>query len=155
MTHILKVGGKFVAKIFRGKDTSLLYCQVICISVRLLNLLVYPNSHLCCALVTLCFMQLKLFFSQVTFAKPKSSRNSSIGNSFIPPERRFIHVFSVSCWWKNGKCFCGLTDIYLSLSFVKQRRLQFVRIIHLLKGSRRKIFTTCLRKWGLLQELTT
>ena len=26
-----------------------------------------------------CFMQLKLFFSQVTFAKPKSSRNSSIG----------------------------------------------------------------------------
>jgi hypothetical protein len=26
-------------------------------------------------------MQLKLFFSQVTFAKPKSSRNSSIGES--------------------------------------------------------------------------
>ncbi|GJN39297.1 hypothetical protein PR202_gb28406 [Eleusine coracana subsp. coracana] len=48
VTHVLKVGGKFVAKIFRGKDTSLLYCQ------------------------------LKLFFSQVTFAKPKSSRNSSI-----------------------------------------------------------------------------
>ncbi|KAI8015888.1 putative tRNA (cytidine(32)/guanosine(34)-2'-O)-methyltransferase [Camellia lanceoleosa] len=35
-------------KIFRGKDTSLLYCQ------------------------------LKLFFTDVTFAKPKSSRNSSI-----------------------------------------------------------------------------
>jgi len=51
VTHVLKVGGKFVAKIFRGKDTSLLYCQ------------------------------LKLFFSQVTFAKPKSSRNSSIGKS--------------------------------------------------------------------------
>jgi tRNA (cytidine32/guanosine34-2'-O)-methyltransferase len=28
VTHVLKVGGKFVAKIFRGKDTSLLYCQV-------------------------------------------------------------------------------------------------------------------------------
>jgi 23S rRNA U2552 (ribose-2'-O)-methylase RlmE/FtsJ len=28
------------------------------------------------------FMQLKLFFSQVTFAKPKSSRNSSIGKSY-------------------------------------------------------------------------
>lgn len=50
VTHILKVGGKFIAKIFRGKDTSLLYCQ------------------------------LKLFFTEVTFAKPKSSRNSSIGN---------------------------------------------------------------------------
>ncbi|CAH8334473.1 unnamed protein product [Eruca vesicaria subsp. sativa] len=41
-------GGKFIAKIFRGKDTSLLYCQ------------------------------LKLFFPTVTYAKPKSSRNSSI-----------------------------------------------------------------------------
>ncbi|KAF3656925.1 putative desiccation-related protein PCC13-62-like [Capsicum annuum] len=49
VTHILKGGGKFIAKIFRGKDTSLLYCQ------------------------------LKLFFTEVTFAKPKSSRNSSIG----------------------------------------------------------------------------
>lgn len=28
VTHILKRGGKFIAKIFRGKDTSLLYCQV-------------------------------------------------------------------------------------------------------------------------------
>ncbi|KAE9455140.1 hypothetical protein C3L33_12966, partial [Rhododendron williamsianum] len=27
VTHILKEGGKFIAKIFRGKDTSLLYCQ--------------------------------------------------------------------------------------------------------------------------------
>ncbi|KAF5177219.1 Ftsj rna methyltransferase-like protein, partial [Thalictrum thalictroides] len=48
VTHVLREGGKFIAKIFRGKDTSLLYCQ------------------------------LKLFFSVVTFAKPKSSRNSSI-----------------------------------------------------------------------------
>uniref|UniRef100_A0A0E0LFE4 Putative tRNA (cytidine(32)/guanosine(34)-2'-O)-methyltransferase n=1 Tax=Oryza punctata TaxID=4537 RepID=A0A0E0LFE4_ORYPU len=61
VTHVLKVGGKFVAKIFRGKDTSLLYCQ------------------------------LKLFFSQVTFAKPKSSRNSSIEafavcENYSPPE---------------------------------------------------------------------
>ncbi|XP_030475094.2 putative tRNA (cytidine(32)/guanosine(34)-2'-O)-methyltransferase [Syzygium oleosum] len=48
VTHVLKEGGKFIAKIFRGKDTSLLYCQ------------------------------LKLFFPIVTFAKPKSSRNSSI-----------------------------------------------------------------------------
>lgn len=41
-------GGKFVAKIFRGKDTSLLYSQ------------------------------LRVFFKKVSLAKPASSRNSSI-----------------------------------------------------------------------------
>lgn len=47
-THVLQEGGNFVAKIFRGKDVSLLYSQ------------------------------LRLFFKRVTIAKPKSSRNSSI-----------------------------------------------------------------------------
>jgi tRNA (cytidine32/guanosine34-2'-O)-methyltransferase len=49
-THVLKISptSKFVAKIFRGKD------------------------------VTLLFAQLKLFFAQVTVSKPRSSRNSSI-----------------------------------------------------------------------------
>jgi len=47
-THVLKPGGTFVAKIFRGKD------------------------------VTLLFSQLRLFFPLVTCAKPRSSRNSSI-----------------------------------------------------------------------------
>lgn len=47
-THVLKKGGDFVAKIFRGKD------------------------------VTLLFAQLRLFFENVTVAKPRSSRNSSI-----------------------------------------------------------------------------
>ncbi|XP_068634970.1 uncharacterized protein [Aristolochia californica] len=61
VTHVLRKGGKFVAKIFRGKDTSLLYCQ------------------------------LKLFFPVVTFAKPKSSRNSSIEafavcENYSPPD---------------------------------------------------------------------
>ncbi|KAG6435756.1 hypothetical protein SASPL_100631 [Salvia splendens] len=61
VTHILKRGGKFIAKVFRGKDTSLLYCQ------------------------------LKLFFTEVTFAKPKSSRNSSIEafvvcENYSPPD---------------------------------------------------------------------
>ncbi|KAL5710407.1 tRNA (cytidine(32)/guanosine(34)-2'-O)-methyltransferase [Ranunculus cassubicifolius] len=61
VSHVLRDGGKFIAKIFRGKDTSLLYCQ------------------------------LKIFFSVVTFAKPKSSRNSSIEafavcENYSPPE---------------------------------------------------------------------
>ncbi|XP_051130701.1 putative tRNA (cytidine(32)/guanosine(34)-2'-O)-methyltransferase [Andrographis paniculata] len=61
VTHILKKGGTFIAKVFRGKDTSLLYSQ------------------------------LKLFFMEVTFAKPKSSRNSSIEAfvvcvNYSPPE---------------------------------------------------------------------
>merc|ERR1712112_609594 len=47
-THVLKPGGTFVAKIFRGKDVSLLYSQ------------------------------LRIFFPMVTIAKPRSSRNSSI-----------------------------------------------------------------------------
>lgn len=47
-THVLKPGGTFVAKIFRGRDVSLL------------------------------FSQLRVFFPEVTIAKPKSSRNSSI-----------------------------------------------------------------------------
>lgn len=47
-THVLRPGGTLCAKIFRGKDTTLLYSQ------------------------------LQLFFSDVTVAKPKSSRNSSI-----------------------------------------------------------------------------
>ncbi|KAF9579479.1 putative tRNA (cytidine(32)/guanosine(34)-2'-O)-methyltransferase [Lunasporangiospora selenospora] len=47
-THVLRPGGSFVAKIFRGKDITLLYTQ------------------------------LKIFFPNVTCSKPRSSRNSSI-----------------------------------------------------------------------------
>ncbi len=48
-THVLKSGGTFVAKIFRGKDVTLLYAQ------------------------------LKIFFAdEVVVAKPRASRNSSI-----------------------------------------------------------------------------
>lgn len=46
--HVLRPGGAFVAKIFRGRDVSLLYAQ------------------------------LRSFFKHVVIAKPKSSRNSSI-----------------------------------------------------------------------------
>uniref|UniRef100_A0A1A8AHH9 Putative tRNA (cytidine(32)/guanosine(34)-2'-O)-methyltransferase n=1 Tax=Nothobranchius furzeri TaxID=105023 RepID=A0A1A8AHH9_NOTFU len=60
-THVLKPGGTFVAKIFRGKDVTLLYSQ------------------------------LKIFFSTVTCSKPRSSRNSSIEafvvcQNYCPPE---------------------------------------------------------------------
>lgn len=50
--NVLRPGGNFVAKIFRGRDVSLLYSQLRC------------------------------FFQEVTVAKPKSSRNSSI-ESFV------------------------------------------------------------------------
>jgi tRNA (cytidine32/guanosine34-2'-O)-methyltransferase len=52
-THVLRRGGKFVAKIFRGRDVGLLYAQ------------------------------LRVFFKHVVVAKPRSSRNSSIGKFFI------------------------------------------------------------------------
>ncbi|XP_053328779.1 putative tRNA (cytidine(32)/guanosine(34)-2'-O)-methyltransferase [Spea bombifrons] len=60
-THVLRRGGTFVAKIFRGKDVTLLYSQ------------------------------LKIFFREVTCAKPRSSRNSSIESfvvcqGYCPPE---------------------------------------------------------------------
>ncbi|XP_030403191.1 putative tRNA (cytidine(32)/guanosine(34)-2'-O)-methyltransferase isoform X3 [Gopherus evgoodei] len=51
-THVLNKGGTFVAKIFRGKDVTLLYSQ------------------------------LRIFFPDVTCAKPRSSRNSSIDVDF-------------------------------------------------------------------------
>jgi tRNA (cytidine32/guanosine34-2'-O)-methyltransferase len=60
-THLLKDGGTFVAKIFRGKDVTLLYSQ------------------------------LKTLFKDVVVAKPRSSRNSSIESfvvcrQYSPPE---------------------------------------------------------------------
>ncbi|KAI6652075.1 Ribosomal RNA methyltransferase 1 [Oopsacas minuta] len=60
-THVLKPNGAFVAKIFRGKDVSLL------------------------------FMQLQLFFKHVSCAKPRASRNSSIEafvvcQNYSPPD---------------------------------------------------------------------
>ncbi|XP_040841905.1 LOW QUALITY PROTEIN: putative tRNA (cytidine(32)/guanosine(34)-2'-O)-methyltransferase [Ochotona curzoniae] len=60
-THVLKPGGCFVAKIFRGRDVTLLYNQ------------------------------LRVFFPSVLCAKPKSSRHSSIEafavcQGYDPPE---------------------------------------------------------------------
>lgn len=60
-THVLMKSGSFIAKIFRGKDTSLLHAQ------------------------------LSIFFEKVSIAKPASSRNSSIEafvvcQNYQPPE---------------------------------------------------------------------
>ncbi|KYQ89271.1 rRNA methyltransferase [Tieghemostelium lacteum] len=59
-TQLLKPGGTFVAKMFKGDDMTLMYSQ------------------------------LKLFFEFVSFVKPKSSRDSSLENfvlcqNYIPP----------------------------------------------------------------------
>ena len=67
-SHLLKHGGVFVAKIFRGKDVDILYSQ------------------------------LKVFFSTVTICKPRSSRNSSIESfvvcqNYSPP----IGYVSIMC----------------------------------------------------------
>eukprot|EP00873_Tetraselmis_striata_P045961 jgi/Tetstr1/466225/TSEL_010782.t1 len=61
VTAVMRPGGTFVAKIFRGRDIHLLYAQ------------------------------LRLFFPMVTCAKPRSSRNSSIEafvvcQGYAPPE---------------------------------------------------------------------
>ncbi|KAH9627122.1 hypothetical protein KSS87_015583 [Heliosperma pusillum] len=89
VTHVLRKGGKFIAKIFRGKDTSLLYCQ------------------------------LKLFFPKVTFAKPKSSRNSSIGKAhYAIPDYYSLSFFHFASWahfsphkkWVNGEAFAVCED---------------------------------------------
>lgn len=68
-THVLKVGGNFLAKIFRGKDSTLLYSQ------------------------------LKVFFPNVCVVKPRSSRNSSIeafvlGQNYQPPPNFVPKIFN-------------------------------------------------------------
>lgn len=64
-THVLMKNGIFVAKIFRGKDTSLLHAQ------------------------------LAVFFEKVSIVKPASSRNSSIEafvvcQNYQPPDQLYI-----------------------------------------------------------------
>ena len=76
-TNTLRKGGDFVAKIFRGRDVSLLYSQLRC------------------------------FFAEVEVAKPKSSRNSSIESfvvcrnynppaDFVPSMDTFLLDYSYS-----------------------------------------------------------
>lgn len=76
-THILKPNGTFVAKIFRGRDVSLLYSQ------------------------------LRIFFPRVTIAKPRSSRNSSIGKlnrkAYIYNSSHFVIYYDISSGRENFK----------------------------------------------------
>ena len=68
VTHVLREGGKFIAKIFRGKDTSLLYCQVNQMLVEILNistsscdmiqLYTYPPKKSSCDMILLSFSKI-------------------------------------------------------------------------------------------------
>ena len=64
-THVLKLGGTFVAKV--TTDTVMHFSQNLSV------LQIFRGKD-----VGLLFHQLKLFFSNVSCAKPRSSRNSSI-----------------------------------------------------------------------------
>ena len=88
-TNVLRIGGNFVAKIFRGKDVSLLYSQLRC------------------------------FFEEVTVAKPKSSRNSSI-ESFVvcrgysPPkgfEPTMDALLRGHIYGQNGNDLMGINNV--------------------------------------------
>lgn len=79
-TQILKKGGTFVAKIFRGKDVQLLYAQ------------------------------LRIFFTEVIITKPRSSRNSSIEafavcRNYSPPEGYLPTMFNTLMEDQCGKYF--------------------------------------------------
>eukprot|EP01138_Halocafeteria_seosinensis_P001613 gb/GECG01001653.1/.p1 GENE.gb/GECG01001653.1/~~gb/GECG01001653.1/.p1 ORF type:complete len:344 (+),score=48.06 gb/GECG01001653.1/:1-1032(+) len=87
--HVLEEGGTFIAKIFRGRDITLLYSQM------------------------------KVFFEQVTCAKPKSSRNSSIEafvvcenfqppKGYIPPMGALMKGWDYRC---SSKETVGVSEI--------------------------------------------
>ena len=93
-THVLKTGGHFVAKIFRGKDVQLLYSQ------------------------------LSLFFEKVSCCKPRSSRNSSIGKLlYFLQISRVIARKRLQGEGEYLDIQCTHPSIILSFSFHLQRRL--------------------------------
>jgi hypothetical protein len=65
-TNLLRPGGTFVAKMFRGRDVPLLYSQLRC------------------------------FFDEVTIAKPRSSRSSSSESFVVCRRLRFPSGFTPS-----------------------------------------------------------
>ncbi len=85
VTHVLRPGGTFVAKIFRGKDVSLLYSQVTARNIASYEPHLPSALSICSSARVLGVSQLKVFFPQTTVAKPKSSRNSSVGEASHRP----------------------------------------------------------------------
>ena len=83
-THLLKNGGTFVAKIFRGRDVTLLYSQ------------------------------LRIFFPQVTVTKPMSSRNSSIGKANFMKFGCFGFILINLVFKNKCRGFCGLPNLFTS-----------------------------------------
>jgi len=132
-THLLKTGGTFVAKIFRGRDVTLLYSQ------------------------------LRIFFPKVTVTKPMSSRNSSIGmfSNIILNVFYLLHCLCTfyrgfcglpklfSARWvhpKHGESTIGSSVLRLESmgrtqsrdrTFLSMRRLECLRFRHVLSPRRR------------------
>jgi tRNA (cytidine32/guanosine34-2'-O)-methyltransferase len=82
--QLLRPRGTFVAKIFRGKDITLLYAQ------------------------------LKLFFPSVVCAKPKSSRNTSVEafvvcRGFAPPDKLSVSDIAGLSTWQYPSVELGLS----------------------------------------------
>ena len=92
-TRLLRVGGTFVAKIFRGKDSSLLYSQVATRSIMHdASMSSFPTAGESIPDLNPdpLALQLRVFFSDVCVAKPKACRNSSVeafvvARGFAPP----------------------------------------------------------------------
>ena len=88
-THVLKKGGTFCAKIFRGKDVGLIYSE------------------------------LKYFFSDVAILKPQSSRNTSLEGfvlcrNFCLPDG-FQPKMDAVCLNPNFRIFSSLFYLLLFL----------------------------------------
>lgn len=76
---VLRPGCAFVAKIFRGRDISLLYSQVCSQRNARHNRCINHSGYTYHDGYTYHTAQLKLLFRDVSVAKPRSSRTSSIG----------------------------------------------------------------------------
>lgn len=114
-THVLKPGGTFVAKVNPLEHILLIWIittvhtvawsGALCINLVLSRLSkIFRGKD-----VTLLYSQLKIFFSSVTCAKPRSSRNSSIGEP-LPPAFTLLKLL-----WESYLLFPLRNILVLSL----------------------------------------